>query len=175
MKENHIFSFPSNHCYVTVYSDATYDAPLQLCAYLGALNSVPEFQGRVRQGMIVVAYENGKPADVYKMNEIMLRKYWRVWLGRLQEFWIRSRDGTLLEPIWGDRCYRPIKFEYIEVIVSVLLKCFVLLRPRNITLGSKIYLVYGILFEDFALKTSIKFTISAREQSFSFYPKYSHC
>lgn len=79
--------------------DATYDAPLQLCAYLGAINSIPEFQGRIRQGMIVVAYENGKPADVYKMNEVMLRKYWRVWLKRLHEFWIRSRDGTLPEPI----------------------------------------------------------------------------
>jgi len=79
--------------------DATYDAPLQLCAYLGAINSIPEYQGRIRQGMIVVAYENGKQADVHKINEIMLRKYWRAWLGRLHEFWIRSRDNTLLEPI----------------------------------------------------------------------------
>ncbi|KAJ6646772.1 Mitochondrial genome maintenance exonuclease 1 [Pseudolycoriella hygida] len=79
--------------------EATYDAPVQLCAYLGALNAIPEFQGRIKQGMIVVAYENGKKADVYKMNEVMLRKYWRVWLIRLHEFWIRSRDGTLPAPI----------------------------------------------------------------------------
>ncbi|KAG4068915.1 hypothetical protein HA402_005063 [Bradysia odoriphaga] len=56
--------------------DATYDAPLQLCAYLGAINCTPEFQGRIRQGMVVIAYENGKQADVYKMDEVMLRNYW---------------------------------------------------------------------------------------------------
>lgn len=78
---------------------ATYDAPLQLCAYLGGMNCTPEFQGRIRQGMVVIAYEDGKQADVYKMDEVMLRKYWRVWLKRLHEYWIRSRDGTLPEPI----------------------------------------------------------------------------
>lgn len=66
---------------------------------MGAINSIPEFQGRIRQGMIVVAYENGEQADVYKMDEIMLRKYWRAWLARLHEFWVRSRDDTLREPI----------------------------------------------------------------------------
>ncbi|XP_037034186.1 mitochondrial genome maintenance exonuclease 1-like [Bradysia coprophila] len=79
--------------------DATYDAPLQLCAYLGAINCTPEFQGRIRQGMVVIAYENGKQADVYKMDEVMLRNYWRVWLKRLHEYWIRTRDDTLPEPI----------------------------------------------------------------------------
>lgn len=79
--------------------DATYDAPLQLCAYLGAINCTPEFKGRIRQGMVVIAYENGKQADVYKMDEVMLRSYWRAWLKRLQEYWIRCRDGTLPEPI----------------------------------------------------------------------------
>lgn len=49
--------------------------------------------------MVVVAYESGRQADVYKMNEVMLRRYWRAWLARLHEFWVRSRDDTLPEPI----------------------------------------------------------------------------
>lgn len=84
---------------IRFYLDATYDAPIQLASYLGAITSIPEFQNRIRQGMVVVAYDDGKPADVYKMNEVMLRRYWQAWLRRLHEFLIRSRDGTLLEPI----------------------------------------------------------------------------
>lgn len=77
---------------------ATFDAPLQLCAYLGALNASGE--QKISSGMVVVAYETGRPADFYKLDVGQLNKYWYAWLLRVQEYWIRHRDGTLPEPIF---------------------------------------------------------------------------
>lgn len=54
----------------------------------------------ISSGMVVVAYQSGRPADYYKLNEVQLNKYWYAWLLRVQEYWIRHRDGTLPEPIF---------------------------------------------------------------------------
>jgi mitochondrial genome maintenance exonuclease 1 len=79
----------------------TFDAPVQLCSYLGALNaSRPEFQAKpIKSGIIVVAYSDGQKADLFEMGEYELKKYWKVWLSRLQEYWIRYKDNTLPEDI----------------------------------------------------------------------------
>lgn len=79
---------------------ATFDAPLQLAAYVGALNATREHAVEITCGMVVVAYENGRPADFFKLNEAQLTQYWYAWLLRVQEYWIRHRDGTLPEPIF---------------------------------------------------------------------------
>ncbi|KXJ73305.1 hypothetical protein RP20_CCG016063 [Aedes albopictus] len=79
---------------------ATYDAPVQLCAYLGALKADPEFSGLdIAGGAVFVAYTSGNPAHVHLLSPDKLKKYWSVWLRRLQEYWIRYRDNTLPEPI----------------------------------------------------------------------------
>ncbi|XP_053680179.1 mitochondrial genome maintenance exonuclease 1-like [Anopheles nili] len=79
---------------------ATYDAPIQLCAYLGALQANEELRdGTLQNGAIFVAYTNGKPANVHILNSNEIRKYWQIWLNRLQEYWTRYRDGTLPDPI----------------------------------------------------------------------------
>ncbi|ETN62391.1 hypothetical protein AND_005906 [Anopheles darlingi] len=79
---------------------ATYDAPIQLCAYLGALQASNELrETKVENGAIFVAYTSGKPANVHLLNSTNMRRYWNLWLLRLQEYWIRYRDGTLPEPI----------------------------------------------------------------------------
>lgn len=77
----------------------TYDAPIQLCAYLGAINASPKFNFKINKGVVVVAYTDGSLADSYKLDSVALRKYWRAWLLRLQEYWIRYKDGTLPEAI----------------------------------------------------------------------------
>lgn len=77
----------------------TYDAPVQLCAYLGALNIDPRYDLTVKNGRVVVAYKNGDTANIFHLTETDLRKYWLIWLKRLQEYWIRVRDGTLPDPI----------------------------------------------------------------------------
>ncbi|KFB49901.1 AGAP010576-PA-like protein [Anopheles sinensis] len=79
---------------------ATYDAPIQLCAYLGALQASNEWtEGKLQNGAIFVAYTDGKPAHVHLLSASDMRRYWQLWLQRLQEYWIRYRDGTLPEPI----------------------------------------------------------------------------
>lgn len=75
---------------------STYDAPIQLSAYLAALNAT-DFQASksITKGTIVVAYNDGQTADMFKLNEKELNRYFKVWLGRLQEYWVRYRDNTL--------------------------------------------------------------------------------
>lgn len=76
---------------------STFDAPVQLCSYLGALNaSRPEFSSKpIKRGVIVVAYNDGSAADLFEMGENELKKYWKIWLSRLQEYWVRYKDNTL--------------------------------------------------------------------------------
>lgn len=78
----------------------TYDAPIQLCAYISALNA-SEFKGKdqINKGIVVVAYNDGQAADLFKLNEQELNKYWKMWLYRLQEYWTRYRDNTLTNEI----------------------------------------------------------------------------
>ncbi|XP_052873314.1 mitochondrial genome maintenance exonuclease 1-like [Anopheles cruzii] len=79
---------------------ATYDAPIQLCAYLGALQASGELRDtEVQNGAIFVAYTGGSPADVHLLDAVNMRRYWNMWLHRLQDYWVRYRDGTLPDPI----------------------------------------------------------------------------
>lgn len=78
---------------------STFDAPIQLCAYIGAMNVDPRYDIRIKTGYVVVAYKNGDTAHIFRLSESDIRKYWAVWLSRLQEYWVRYRDGTLPDPI----------------------------------------------------------------------------
>lgn len=78
---------------------STYDAPIQLCAYIGALNIDPRYEVSARNGYVVVAYKDGTKANAFRLSEKDVRKYWAKWLQRVHEFWIRTRDGTIPEPI----------------------------------------------------------------------------
>uniref|UniRef100_A0A182QUU8 Mitochondrial genome maintenance exonuclease 1 n=1 Tax=Anopheles farauti TaxID=69004 RepID=A0A182QUU8_9DIPT len=104
---------------------ATYDAPIQLCAYLGALQANETLRdSRIQSGAIFVAYTNGKPADVHMLNGVEMRRYWRLWLNRLQEYWTRYRDAPTKECQYGGDCYRvnPIHFrEYSHPHIEKLL------------------------------------------------------
>ncbi|XP_014206674.1 mitochondrial genome maintenance exonuclease 1 [Copidosoma floridanum] len=65
---------------------ATYDAPLQLASYIGAVNSDPNYPFQIKKGLIAVAYTNGDPATVHEVNEDLLKMYWKLWLQRLQDY-----------------------------------------------------------------------------------------
>lgn len=67
---------------------ATYDAPLQCCAYLGALAWSKQTKDPVTNGLVVVAYTDGSPADTYKMDSETCSTYWLHWLQRLQYYWV---------------------------------------------------------------------------------------
>lgn len=79
---------------------STFDAPLQLCAYLGALRAQSGLSDLdVSKGAVLVAYTDGKPAHIHTIDQPKLKRYWAAWLQRLQEYWIRYRDDNLPEPI----------------------------------------------------------------------------
>ncbi|XP_076830148.1 mitochondrial genome maintenance exonuclease 1 [Brachyhypopomus gauderio] len=64
----------------------TYDNPLQLAAYIGALNSDKNYNYQVENGLIVVAYKDGAPAHSHWLNAKQVQQYWERWLIRLEEY-----------------------------------------------------------------------------------------
>ncbi|XP_029376413.1 mitochondrial genome maintenance exonuclease 1 [Echeneis naucrates] len=64
----------------------TYDNPIQVAAYTGALNSDGNYKYQVENGLIVVAYKDGSPAHAHQLNSELLLEYWKKWLLRLEEF-----------------------------------------------------------------------------------------
>ena len=66
----------------------TFDNPLQIAAYAGALNHDPAYAAfpRVVRGAIVVVYNDGAPANVIKLGEKELALAWGKWVRRLDEF-----------------------------------------------------------------------------------------
>ena len=69
----------------------TYDAPIQVAAYLGALNRDPRYpfaeaNRRISKGLVVLVFADGSPAKVLAMTESLAKKYWLMWLERLSLF-----------------------------------------------------------------------------------------
>ncbi|XP_061601022.1 mitochondrial genome maintenance exonuclease 1 [Cololabis saira] len=64
----------------------TYDNPVQVAAYAGALNGDDNYQYQVENGLIVVAYKDGSPAHAHQLSSELMSDYWKTWLLRLEEF-----------------------------------------------------------------------------------------
>lgn len=64
----------------------TYDNPLQVAAYAGALNNDGNYKYQVDSGLIVVAYKDGSPAHAHQLSSALMLDYWNTWLLRLEEF-----------------------------------------------------------------------------------------
>ncbi|XP_053731096.1 mitochondrial genome maintenance exonuclease 1 isoform X1 [Synchiropus splendidus] len=64
----------------------TYDNPIQVAAYAGALNSDKNYNYQVENGLIVIAYKDGSPAHAHQLDQEMMLDYWRKWLLRLEDF-----------------------------------------------------------------------------------------
>jgi len=64
----------------------TYDNPLQVAAYVGALNHDQRYPVGVDEGMIVVVYNDGSPASLFRITKGRLVKYWSAWLQRLAKY-----------------------------------------------------------------------------------------
>lgn len=64
----------------------TYDNPIQVAAYAGALNSDDNYKYQVENGLIVVAYKDGSPAHAHQLSSELMLEYWKTWLVRLEEF-----------------------------------------------------------------------------------------
>ncbi|KAM5245538.1 mitochondrial genome maintenance exonuclease 1 [Ctenodactylus gundi] len=64
----------------------TYDNPLQVVAYMGAVNHDANYSFQVQCGLIVVAYRDGSPAHPHFMDAELCSQYWAKWLLRLEEY-----------------------------------------------------------------------------------------
>ncbi|NWR21324.1 MGME1 exonuclease, partial [Emberiza fucata] len=64
----------------------TYDNPLQVAAYIGAINHDANYDFQVRCGLVVVAYKDGSPAHPHFMDPDLCSQYWNQWLLRLEEY-----------------------------------------------------------------------------------------
>uniref|UniRef100_A0A2R5LJQ1 Mitochondrial genome maintenance exonuclease 1 n=1 Tax=Ornithodoros turicata TaxID=34597 RepID=A0A2R5LJQ1_9ACAR len=65
----------------------TYDNPLQVAAYVGALNYDDNYDVQVKSAAIVVAYEDGQPCDVHRMGPTTCETNWHRWLKRIRVYW----------------------------------------------------------------------------------------
>ncbi|NWU71352.1 MGME1 exonuclease, partial [Pterocles burchelli] len=68
----------------------TFDNPLQVAAYIGALNHDANYDFQVSCGLIVIAYKNGFPAHPHFMDPDLCSQYWNKWLLRLEEYLDRN-------------------------------------------------------------------------------------
>ncbi|XP_031157847.1 mitochondrial genome maintenance exonuclease 1 isoform X1 [Sander lucioperca] len=64
----------------------TYDNPIQVAAYAGALNNDGNYKYQVENGLIVVAYKDGSPAHAHQLRSELMLEYWKTWLVRLEKF-----------------------------------------------------------------------------------------
>jgi genome maintenance exonuclease 1 len=65
-----------------------YDAPLQVAAYMGAINRDERYKelGNLTKGAVVVIYNSGYPALVHTFELSQMEKYWEEWCSRLDMY-----------------------------------------------------------------------------------------
>uniref|UniRef100_A0A915Q5N3 Mitochondrial genome maintenance exonuclease 1 n=1 Tax=Setaria digitata TaxID=48799 RepID=A0A915Q5N3_9BILA len=83
-----------------------YNDPVQLAAYVGAVNSDPNFKmlPEIRHGAVIIAKEDGSLADIVEMNASHLQIYWNKWLDCVWQFWtkmeIHSGVDNVISFVW---------------------------------------------------------------------------
>ena len=63
-----------------------YEAPLQVAAYVGALNQDSRYSFQIENAQLVVAFKNGQEAAIFKIGKAALVKYWVQWVERCQMY-----------------------------------------------------------------------------------------
>ena len=69
-------------------SRALYDNPLQVAAYVGAINHDERYSslGNITSGAVVVVYNSGYPAMTHIFSQDQLGHYWKLWCQRLHQY-----------------------------------------------------------------------------------------
>lgn len=73
----------------------TFDNPLQVVAYMGAINQDANYSFQVQYGLIVVAYKDGSPAHSHFMDTELCSQYWTKWLLRLEEYTKKEKNQNI--------------------------------------------------------------------------------
>ncbi|XP_057557427.1 mitochondrial genome maintenance exonuclease 1 isoform X2 [Hippopotamus amphibius kiboko] len=73
----------------------TFDNPLQVVAYVGAVNHDTNYSFQVQCGLIVVAYKDGSPAHPHFMDAQLCSQYWAKWLLRLEEYTKKEKNQNI--------------------------------------------------------------------------------
>ncbi|ELW69943.1 mitochondrial genome maintenance exonuclease 1 [Tupaia chinensis] len=76
----------------------TFDNPLQVVAYMGAVNHDTNYSFQVQRGLIVVAYKDGSPAHAHLMDAELCSQYWTKWLLRLEEYTEKEKSQHIQKP-----------------------------------------------------------------------------
>ncbi|KAG6795899.1 mitochondrial genome maintenance exonuclease 1 [Apis mellifera caucasica] len=73
---------------------ATFDAPVQVAAYIGAVNASNKYSFKIHKGLVIVGYTNGEPGSVHELKEDTLQLAWENWLERLEKFYINMNKSN---------------------------------------------------------------------------------
>ncbi|XP_006902527.1 PREDICTED: mitochondrial genome maintenance exonuclease 1 [Elephantulus edwardii] len=76
----------------------TFDNPLQVVAYIGAVNHDVNYSFQVQSGLIVVAYKDGSPAHSHFMDTQLCFQYWAKWLHRLERYTEKQKSQNIQKP-----------------------------------------------------------------------------
>ncbi|KAL4833264.1 hypothetical protein H8958_012785 [Nasalis larvatus] len=80
------------------FIQSTFDNPLQVVAYMGAMNHDTNYSFQVQCGLIVVAYKDGSPAHPHFMDAELCSQYWAKWLLRLEEYMEKKKNQNIQKP-----------------------------------------------------------------------------
>uniref|UniRef100_A0A8D2Q612 Mitochondrial genome maintenance exonuclease 1 n=1 Tax=Varanus komodoensis TaxID=61221 RepID=A0A8D2Q612_VARKO len=75
------------------FLQSTFDSPLQVVAYAGALNHDKNYDFQVNCGLVVIAYKDGSPAHSHYMDSALCDLYWDKWLLRLEEYREKEKEA----------------------------------------------------------------------------------
>ncbi|XP_045451789.1 mitochondrial genome maintenance exonuclease 1-like [Melitaea cinxia] len=84
----------------------TYDNPVQLAAYFGAVSNDLNYKHfNVRDALLVIAYTDGSKAEVFHLPTDKLREHWAQWLIRLEEYMDKFNNASEKKLEGGKRLF----------------------------------------------------------------------
>ncbi|CAD1471489.1 unnamed protein product [Heterotrigona itama] len=68
---------------------ASFDTPIEIAAYVGAINAFNKYSFKINRGLIIIAYTKGEIATIHELKDDALQIAWEEWLNRLEQFYTK--------------------------------------------------------------------------------------